>query len=886
MTIGPFLFGAPWALAALATLPLLWWLMRATPPPPQRAQFPPTRLLMGLHTDEQSRERAPWWLVLFRALAAALMILAFARPSLAPTAAAQAQGGRTLLVIDDGWSSAPNWSEVRTAATATIAQAERSGAPIFVLTTAPTIPARDPGEALTAGDAKSRIARLEPKPWRPDRADAARRLTQTQARFDRIVWISDGLDDPGAHTLAQVLTQRGTVTVRVPAHTARAIVSGAVTPQGVEARVRRATSGEPFAAIAAETADGRALGAAELRFGPTDLTASARIQLPPEIAARAARVRIVGEQSAGAVHLLPAGSGRPFVGLIDPGGAGQPLVSELYYADRALQPYASLQRGSVGELIDARAQALILPDASRVSPLDRSALERWIDAGGLLIRFAGPRLANDADDLLPVRLRPGSRALGSALAWETPLAVAPFAADSPFAGVTPPNDVRIRQQVLAEPASIEQAHVWATLTDHSPLVTARQRGHGLIVLFHVSAGPDWSDLPLSGLFVEMLRRTLAFTARDAGAGERAITGGPYVAQRVLDGYGQLAPPPPDLQPIAPERFALAQPSPSTPPGLYERAGVSAAIDAARNDEALTPLPSLPGVARAGLDAHIERPLAGWFFVAAALMLAFDLFIGLFLLGRLPRFVRASAATVLLLGVLFMPDAHAQSRDDPTLVVRLAYVRTGDAHVDRTAAAGLEALTQTLMNRTSVEPGPPIGVDLTRDNLAAYPFLYWAAPSSPQRLSDAALANLDHYLAIGGLLLVDTRDAGRTANSSARPAQLMLAGVDVPPLELVNSEHVVARSFYLMRSFPGRFASPRLWAETASAASARDGVASLFVGDGDWASAWAGQAGIDDRQHEMSLRFGVNMVMVALTGNYKSDQVHVQTLLERLGEQSR
>lgn len=886
MSIGPFLFGAPLALAALATLPLIWWLMRATPPPPQRAQFPPTRLLMGLRTDEQSRERAPWWLVLFRALAAALMIVAFARPSLAPTAAAQAQGGRTLLVIDDGWTSAPNWSEVKTAADAAIAEVERSGAPIFLLTTAPIVPARDPGEALTAGDAKSRIARLEPRPWRPDRADAARRLTQSQARFDRIVWISDGLDDPGARTLAQALSERGPVTVRAPRRTARAIVSGAVTPQGVEARIRRAASGEPFAAIAAETADGRALGAAEVRFGPADLTTGARIELPPEIAARAARVRIVGEQSAGAVHLLPAGSGRPFVGLVDSGGAGQPLISELYYAERALQPYASLQRGGVGELIDARAQALILPDASPISPLDRSALERWIDAGGLLIRFAGPRLANSPDDLLPVRLRPGSRALGSALAWETPLAIAPFAPDSPFAGVTPPNDVRIRQQVLAEPASIEQAHVWATLTDHSPLVTARERGRGLIVLFHVSAGPDWSDLPLSGLFVEMLRRTLAFTARDTSAGERVVAGGPYVAQRLLDGFGSLSPAPPDLQPIAPERFALAQPSPATPPGLYERAGVSAAIDAARSDEALTPLPALSGIARVGLEAHIERPLAGWFLGAAALMLIFDLFIGLFLLGRLPRFLRASTAALLLALMLFAPETRAQGRDDPTLVVRLAYVRTGDTRTDRTSAAGLEALTQTLVNRTSVEPGAPIGVDLARDNLAAYPFLYWAAPSSPQRLSDAALANVDHYLAIGGLLLVDTRDAGRAANAGGRPAQLMLAGVEVPPLELVNSDHVVARAFYLMRSFPGRYASPRLWAETASAASARDGVASLFVGDGDWASAWAGEAGIDGRQRELALRFGVNMVMVALTGNYKSDQVHVQTLLERLGEQSR
>jgi hypothetical protein len=525
----------------------------------------------------------------------------------------------------------------------------------------------------------------------------------------------------------------------------------------------------------------------------------------------------------------------------------------------------------------------VLPDAGRVAPTDRAALERWLDAGGLLVRFAGPRLANDPDDLLPVRLRPGSRALGSALAWETPLAVVPFPADSPFAGITPPQDVRVRQQVLAEPASLAGAHVWATLTDNSPLVTAHAHGHGLIVLFHVSATPDWSDLPLSGLFVEMLRRTLAFSARAEGAGERDITGGPFRAVRLLDGYGVLAPAPPDTPAIAPEAFNLALPTPATPPGLYERAGVSAAIDGARADESLTPLRLPAGVHIAGLGGGIERPLAGWFFGIAALMLALDLLIALFLLGRLPRIGRRAAAAMMLIGalVILAPHAQAQSRDDPTLNIHLAYVRTGDGRIDHASAQGLEDLTQTLINRTNVEPGAPVGIDLARDDLAAYPFLYWPATGTPQRLSDAALANLDHYLAIGGLLLVDTRDAG--ASTQTRPAQTMLAGVDVPPLELVNAQHVVARSFYLLRNFPGRFSSTRLWAENASAAASRDGVAAIFIGDGDWADAWAGN-GVSDDQREMSLRFGVNMVMVALTGNYKSDQVHVQTLLDRLGRQ--
>lgn len=876
MSFGPLLFGAPGALLALLALPALWWLMRATPPPPTRAMFPPTRLLLGLRTEEPTRERAPPWLVLFRMLAAALLILAFARPSLAPSATENASGGRTLIVIDDGWTSSPFWSDVRNAALAAIVEAERANAPIFLLLTAPNTPARDPGEALTAADAKARVGRLEPRPWRPDRTDAAQRLAQTRGNFDRIVWITDGLTDEGAEALARELTRRGPVIARLPAQTARAVVAGAVTPQGVSAEVRRGANGAAVGAIAAETAEGRSLGAAELVFAGDATTASALIELPPEIAARTARVRIVGEQSAGAVRLLPAGAARPFVGLVDPGGAGQPLLSELFYAERALQPYASLRRGGITELIDARAQALILPDASRIAPTDSAALERWLENGGLLVRFAGPRLANDADDFVPVRLRPGSRTLGSALAWETPLSVAAFPEDSPFAGVAPPSDVTVRRQVLAEPASLEEARVWARLTDNSPLVTAQARGRGLVVLFHVSAGPDWSDVPLSGLFVEMLRRTLSFAARPDGAGEREITGGPFVATRVLDGFGALSPAPPDAQPIPAEAFATARPSSTTPPGLYERAGVSAAIDAAAQNEALEPLRLPSGIAREGLSARIERPLSGWLFGLAGLMLAIDLFIALFLIGRLPRLARASAAALLASVVFIGGDAHAQ--DDPTQVLRLAYVRTGDARIDRTSEAGLRALSDVLTARTSVEPGAPIGVDLGRDNLAAYPFLYWPATSSPQRLSDAALANVDRYLAIGGLLLVDTRDAGSGAN---RPAATMLSGIDVPPLELVTTDHVLARAFYLMRSFPGRSQSTQLWAESTSAASSRDGVAAIFIGNGDWASAWAGNVG-SDRQRELSLRFGVNLVMVSLTGNYKADQVHVPALLERMG----
>ena len=108
---------------------------------------------------------------------------------------------------------------------------------------------------------------------------------------------------------------------------------------------------------------------------------------------------------------------------------------------------------------------------------------------------------------------------------------------------------------------------------------------------------------------------------------------------------------------------------------------------------------------------------------------------------------------------------------------------------------------------------------------------------------------------------------------------------------VPEDHALTRSFYLLQDFPGRWTGRRVWIDR-PVAGVNDGVAAVVIGAHDWAGAWA----VDDlgapllpvmpggeRQREMARRFGVNLVMYALTGNYKTDQVHVPALLERLGQ---
>jgi len=124
--------------------------------------------------------------------------------------------------------------------------------------------------------------------------------------------------------------------------------------------------------------------------------------------------------------------------------------------------------------------------------------------------------------------------------------------------------------------------------------------------------------------------------------------------------------------------------------------------------------------------------------------------------------------------------------------------------------------------------------------------------------------------------------------SRRVLRRLLSRLDVPPLTPVPKDHVLTKAFYLMQEFPGRWAGGQVWVEKYQGGS-NDGVSGLIIGANDWAGAWA----VDGRGEpmlpvspggenlrELAYRFGVNLVMYALTGNYKADQVHIDAILER------
>nr|WP_097177008.1 DUF4159 domain-containing protein [Phaeovulum vinaykumarii] len=913
-------FAAPWVLWGLLGLPVLWLVLRALPPAPRRLRFAGLALLDGLPDAPPQAIRTPWWLVLLRALALALALIGFAGPVLGPVAAPEGGGtGPLLLVVDDSWAAARDWPTRRARAEDLARAAALSGRPVALFTPA------DPGPASVFAPGVD-LAGLAPRPWLPRRPEDGWAAHLPQGSFDSL-WLSDGVDWPGRARLRAVLDARGALRIEEPATPLIALGPARIEDGQIRLRLTRlGPAGAVTVQALGKGPDGAETVLSRAAAGPD--AAEVVFDLPAELRNRITRFALVPAQGAQGVVLADDALRRRKVALVEGAGTreGLELLAPDLYLRAALSEGADLVEGTLQDMLQSAPDVIVLSDVA--NPPEAAALAQWVEKGGVLIRFAGPRMAaalaaaetggpgrwRDApeDPLLPVRLRGAGRSVGGTMSWGAPRALAPFPEGSPFAGLSVPAEVSVRRQLLAEPGPELAARTIAALEDGTPLVTRAARGAGQVVLFHVSANAEWSSIPLSGLFVAMLERLTA-SARVAGAdgaaGAARLRGQTWVPGPVLDGFGALRPAE-GMAGVPGARLAGAAPGPGLPPGLYRAGAQQVALNVvgadapqpARWPDRLAP--------RTGPETA-GRALGPLALVAALALLLADALAALALSGRL----RGRGAALLLL-VLAVPLSAPPLRADGMDIARataaarevvLAYVVTDDPQVDAASEAGLRGLSQTLSRRTAVEPGPPMAVDLENDDLALFTLIYWPVTPDQPAPSGAAYAQLNRFLGRGGMILFDTRDGdvsgfGLTSPAGARLRDLA-APLDIPPLAPVPGDHVLTRSFYLISGFPGRHEGAPVWVEAPADPAApveggfynaNDGVTPVVIGGNDWAAAWAVDdqgrpmfplGGIDGgwEQREMAYRFGVNLVMHVLTGNYKADQVHVPALLERLGQ---
>jgi len=918
--LGSIGFLSPWLLLPLIGLPLLWWLLRVAPPTPLRRVFPAVTLLLGLKDRENTPERTPWWLLLLRMLAIGAAIFAFAQPILNPSNRI-AGTGPLLIALDGSWASAQSWEARKTKLSEVLRLAEQDARPVALVKL--SLPPKADGRIIfdSASAWASKLESITPSAWEPDYNSWIEAFEQSETGFETI-WFSDGLERELREELTATLAAKGDVQVIEPIISVLALHpvkiengqlhSTALRSDALVERVITASAIGPD-----PSGITRVLAQAEAAFEAGSDHTEIIMDPPTELRNRVQILALEGVHSAGAVAVTDDSIQRRKVALV--GGVleqeGAALVSPLHFLRKALLTTADVIEANLSDSLIANPDVIVLADVGKLARIESLALLKWIKDGGMLVRFAGPLLAasrigqREEHPLLPVRLRAGGRSVGGTMSWGEPKKLRVFDRKSPFFGLPIPADVLVRSQVVAQPDPALSERVMAMLHDGTPLVTGRDVGLGRLVLFHVTANAEWSSLPLSGLFVQMLER-LAISTRSGGLKADDLLGRIWVPERLIDGFGRIHKAP-AMAGVTGSRLAEMTPAKDMPPGVYASGDRRIAVNAITADRVLNSAVWPRGTQFMLLEKQPDFPLKPWLLMFAIAALCIDILVTLWVGGRLQRQgkgVIASLAVALVFAQSHPVQAQDKNIDDILYAANntvLAYVETGDERLDNLSYAGLLGLSSELFRRTSIEPVEPIGVDLEQGNLSLYPFLYWPISETQNLPSDLANEKLNAYLHNGGLILFDTRDAnlgGTTANG--RRLQQIAAQLNVPPLEPIPSDHVLTRTFYLLQDFPGRFSGADVWVEAAPRNAKQvegmpfrnlnDGVTPVIIGGNDWAAAWAisengqylypvGRGTTGLRQREIAIRFGVNLIMHVLTGNYKSDQVHVPALLDRLGQ---
>lgn len=924
--LGALGFTTPWLLWSLLLLPALWILLRAVPPAPIRRQFPAVTLLLGLKDSDSQSDRTPWWLLLLRILMVSLLIIGLAGPVLNPKDKVKGTGP-LLILLDGSWADAADWSKRQERVTGLLEDAHLDGRAVDIVVLSQS--KLEPVLFQAANSWQPRVVGLLPNAWVPDPDKVLAWANAIGETPFETVWLSDGISRDWRAELLNALQRHGVVSVLQSDRPVVAVSSPRFEAGKAVVTITRASSGTLYErkvlAIGRDPAGAeRVLARQTIQFAELEHSVDAEFELPPELLGRIDRFALEGTRSAGAVALTDDALRRREVALIS-GRAQQEglrLLSPLHYLQKALAPTADLLEGTLTDILPANPDVIIMADVATLPEDQSREVAKWVANGGTLLRFAGPRMAasdlsrDSEDPLMPVRLRRGGRSVGGALSWGEAKHLRPFPDVSPFFGLVIPDDVQVTSQVVAQPDPALSGRTIAMLSDGTPLVTRKFLGDGQVVLFHVTANAEWSNLPLSGLFVEMLERLAISGARVEQTAEN-LAGTLWAADFTLNGFGEV-----DasglIVGIAGEVLATAKPTAEMPPGLYASASRSEAIalNAVAPGTNLSVQPWPANVEIEGMGVEQETALKGWVLLTALVLLVLDSVLSLWLSGRVrlsrPRTVAGPIVGFLAAGlILFAQNSHAQITDDQKLIelsrdILLAHVVTGDAEVDRVALAGLRGLSDILRRRTAVEPDEPVSINLETDEYSFLPFLYWPITHNQPLPSEQAYVRLNTYLQSGGLILFDTRDAGFGAGDSAESRKLraLASRLDIPPLEVVPNDHVLTRSFYLLQDFPGRHSGRGVWVEAAPPDAVQiegmpfrnlnDGVTPVVIGGNDWAAAWAirsdggamfpvGRGFSGERQREVAYRFGVNLIMHALTGNYKSDQVHVPALLDRLGQ---
>ncbi len=883
-------FANPWLLSLILSLPLLWWILKILPPKPKELDFGGCYFLNDLKTTEKAAQKTPWWVLLIRICIIAFIITAFSAPHEKITHY-QPNDNTTIIIIDNDWASAQNWEDLKNQAKLILEENLNYKKEVKIIaTTAPS----DSFHFTKRAEAIDVINTLKPHPLEADYSRLSKYIEtlKTDNGLD-IFYLNNAITTQKEYNLLSHLNTVSSLTI-----------FGSKQPifwfkqHDDRLMVKRSSTNLDTVNIQIKDTHKNLITTVNKTFKSNSYSLELSLkEIPREALLEMEHLTIQDQKHAGAHYWKKTNLKTKNIGVIlntlENTHLTENYLSPYFYLNKALSPYHTLTFSPLSKDLIKESHVLILADSSQLPKEDTRKITSFIENGGIFIRFADSYLAKgDLSEITPVPLRKSDRNLNTALSWQTPQKLANFPLNSPFSHLNIPDEIEVNKQIVAEPSLDLLEHAIAILNDGTPLITARKQKAGWNILFHISATPEWSNLPLSGLFLEQLNILTNMSSSNNSSTAKKETDSLFFLTEKIDPYGALTAATRQEKPLKTplnHNFILSK---DTPAGIYKNDQTILNI----NVGDFIKLHTSQIIDSIGSDFSIieYQKKSNIHYKPLLLMIACALFIIDLI------YISAVNKGFLILAFIIMTTAPAHAQQNiskETSQTYLAYIKTGDPHLDKISQYGLTTLAQEATRRTSADLGGITGLNLLTDSLQPYPLIYWPISSQasayPPQLSTETILKIQNYFNSGGIILIDTKDQYNTNNtnvmtygSKTRVLQNLFYHMQTPPMLKLPDDHVLTRSFYLLKSAPGLYQNNGLWIATTDN-SKNDGVTPLIIGGNDWATAWAkNEHGVPlttlpQEQREHSYRFGINLILYALTGNYKDDQMHIPLILERL-----
>ena len=890
-------FGNIFAFSGLLTLPIIFLLIKYYPPKPKKRSYSSFFLLKNIINKNVTKKKFPLWLLIFRLLICFFIIFFFSDPYFKKEEKTT-DYDNYIIISDNSWSKASNWEYYKDIIKEISLEAENNNKKMHLyLSSLENI--FDPVIFSSQNQILEYLTKNPPSAKQISRENINEILKiNNYFKMSKVFFIFSNYDSNSkkaqAETLRLIAENNPATIIINPIEKITYLDEVLVNNEKLEIKVKRVGlyNNQDFT-IKIYDNNERILFKKKYYF-KKDVDEFKLVEsFPVETINQFFKIKILNESHAGAHYYLDDYKKSLSIGIVAENDSflEKPLLSPIYYLKKSLDKDHVIHISTVSKLIDNNKSIIFLPSDSKLEKSDIQKLKNWIKGGGALIKFSDKKALSQKNLYFDDRAYYQSlREFSTDFSIQNNLSINNFKKDSIFNNLKIPKDLIFEKQLIIDGFN-SNISILASLEDQSPLISMKNLGAGKVILFHITSNNEWSNLPLSNLFKEMISRLLFIPKLQINKSNKELT-----VQSVINSFGELAEPFKNY--TLQNNFGNGDiyPSSRSPAGIYENKSFSVALNLSTNLNTETFLSD--GEEKIMIKNSYEKnifKLKKLILALIFIMFFIDMIISILMKKNLltnNKFKNLNLVSLICIIFIISIGQKKSYADENYNGIYLAYVKSEDRLLNQIAYSGLEKLKEYLIERTSISPKGVKEVDLETDKLFYYPLVYWQISQNIPTLDNETSKKIKNYFKTGGIILFDFIDLSKSFYGGKDQLEIFksfFSDLGIDSLQQLNKGHTLTRSYYLLNRFPGRFDNKILLIDTENLDN-KDGVSSAIVGLNHWIGAWA----VDknnyplyqtvpggDRQRELAFRFGINLIMYALTGNYKSDQIHNKSILKRL-----